>query len=146
MYIVVSGSEPALLKIGTRIRHPSCLLIYRTRFSSGRYCDQFCFGSTYLQLNTNYRKLERMEPLTWKKEGITRSVCLSLPPTICPSPPPTLYLFLPLQLSVCLSPSPLQFSVSSLPSNSLSLPPPLTPTLCFSLPSHSLSLPITLFT
>ena len=86
MYNVVSGSEPALLKIGTRIRHPSCLLIYRTRFSSGRYCDQFCFGSTYLQLNTNYRKLERMEPLTWKKEGITRSVCLSLSLSFSPSP------------------------------------------------------------
>jgi hypothetical protein len=49
--------------------------------SSGRYCDQFCFGSTYLQLNTNYRKLERMEPLTWKKEGITRYL-----PNIKPKP------------------------------------------------------------
>jgi len=38
---------------------------------SGRDIDQFCFGSTYLQLNPNYRRLERMEPLTWKKEGIS---------------------------------------------------------------------------
>ena len=33
--------------------------------------DQFCFGSTYLQLNPNYRRLERMDPLTWKKEGVS---------------------------------------------------------------------------
>ena len=38
---------------------------------SGRGIDQFCFGSTYLQLNPNYRRLERMDPLTWKKEGIS---------------------------------------------------------------------------
>ena len=33
--------------------------------------EQFCFGSAYLQLNPNYRRLERLDPLTWKKEGIT---------------------------------------------------------------------------
>jgi len=38
---------------------------------SGRDIDQFCLGSTYLQLNPNYRRLERMDPLTWKKEGIS---------------------------------------------------------------------------
>ncbi|XP_023323509.1 uncharacterized protein LOC111697665 [Eurytemora carolleeae] len=38
---------------------------------SGREMDQFCFGSAYLQLNPNYRRLERMEPLTWRKEGIS---------------------------------------------------------------------------
>ena len=38
---------------------------------SGRGIEQFCFGSTYLQLNPNYRRLERADPLTWKKEGIS---------------------------------------------------------------------------
>ena len=33
--------------------------------------EQFCFGSSYLQLNPNYRRLERMDPLTWKKEGVS---------------------------------------------------------------------------
>jgi hypothetical protein len=40
---------------------------------SGRAIDQFCFGSTYLQLNPNYRRLEKMDPLTWKKEGISNA-------------------------------------------------------------------------
>ncbi len=31
---------------------------------------QFCFGSTFVQLNPNYRKFDRMDPMTWKKEGI----------------------------------------------------------------------------
>ena len=31
---------------------------------------QFCFGSTYVQLNPNFRKFDRMDPMTWKKEGI----------------------------------------------------------------------------
>jgi len=38
---------------------------------SGRGIDQFCFGSTYLQLNPNYRKFDKMDPITWKKEGIS---------------------------------------------------------------------------
>ena len=36
---------------------------------SGRDVQQFCFGSTYVQLNPNYRKFDRMDPITWKKEG-----------------------------------------------------------------------------
>jgi len=37
---------------------------------SGREVEQFCFGSTYVHLNPNYRKFDRMDPLTWKKEGV----------------------------------------------------------------------------
>lgn len=37
---------------------------------SKRVIDQFCFGSTYVQMNPNFRKFERMDPMTWKKEGI----------------------------------------------------------------------------
>jgi hypothetical protein len=40
------------------------------RSKSRREINQFCFGSTYVQLNPNYRKFDRMDPLTWKKEGI----------------------------------------------------------------------------
>ena len=36
---------------------------------SGREVNQFCFGSTYIQLNPNYRRFDRMDPMTWKKEG-----------------------------------------------------------------------------
>ena len=32
---------------------------------------KFTFGSTYVQLNPNYRKFDRMDPMTWKKEGIS---------------------------------------------------------------------------
>lgn len=39
------------------------------QMKSGREVNQFCFGSTYVQLNPNYRRFERMEPMTWKKEG-----------------------------------------------------------------------------
>eukprot|EP00093_Oithona_nana_P005370 05370.XXX_230905_229539_1 [CDS] Oithona nana genome sequencing. len=38
---------------------------------SKREINQFCFGSTYVQLNPNYRKFDRMDPMTWKKEGIS---------------------------------------------------------------------------
>ena len=38
---------------------------------SKRDINQFCFGSTYIQLNPNYRKFDRMDPMTWKKEGIS---------------------------------------------------------------------------
>ena len=37
---------------------------------SKRNINQFCFGSTFIQLNPNYRKFDRMDPMTWKKEGI----------------------------------------------------------------------------
>lgn len=40
---------------------------------SKRDINQFCFGSTYVQLNPNYRKFDRMDPMTWKKEGISSS-------------------------------------------------------------------------
>ena len=32
--------------------------------------EQFCFGSAYVQLNPVSQKLKRMDPSTWKKEGI----------------------------------------------------------------------------
>ena len=38
---------------------------------SKRDVQQFTFGTTYVQLNPNFRKFERMDPLTWKKEGIS---------------------------------------------------------------------------
>ena len=38
---------------------------------SKRDIQQFTFGTTYVQLNPNFRKFERMDPLTWKKEGIS---------------------------------------------------------------------------
>ena len=38
--------------------------------NSNRIIQQFCFGTTYVQVNPNFRKLDRMDPLTWKKEGI----------------------------------------------------------------------------
>ncbi|XP_040582450.1 uncharacterized protein [Lepeophtheirus salmonis] len=39
---------------------------------SGRDLNQFCFGTTFLTLNSNYKKLDHMDPMTWKKEGITQ--------------------------------------------------------------------------
>ena len=42
---------------------------------SGSNIAQYCFGSTHLQLNTNYRRLDRMDHLTWKKEGISSAWC-----------------------------------------------------------------------
>ena len=53
------------------INHYSPLILSSSLIRSGRGVDQFCFGSTFLQLNPNYRRLERMDPLTWKKEGIS---------------------------------------------------------------------------
>ena len=35
--------------------------------------DQFCFGSTHVQLNPVSPKLKRMDPSTWKKEGIANA-------------------------------------------------------------------------
>ena len=40
-------------------------------FSTGRKIAQFCFGSTKIQLNPTYQKLDRMDPKTWKKEGLS---------------------------------------------------------------------------
>ncbi len=39
---------------------------------SGRELNQFCFGSTNVQLNPNYRRFDKMDPMTWKKEGKTK--------------------------------------------------------------------------
>ncbi len=43
---------------------------------------QFCFGSTYVHLNPNFRRFDRMDPMTWKKEGESSekvsSACVAL--------------------------------------------------------------------
>ena len=37
-----------------------------------RKVEQFTFGTTNVQLNPNYQRFDRLDPLTWKKEGILR--------------------------------------------------------------------------
>lgn len=39
---------------------------------SSRKVEQFTFGTTYAQLNPNYPKFDRLDPTTWKKDGILR--------------------------------------------------------------------------
>lgn len=40
--------------------------------NSTRKIEQFTFGTTYVQLNPNYQRFDRLDPMTWKKEGIIR--------------------------------------------------------------------------
>ena len=72
--------DPDLLSLSTTSVYEGCLkaLIGHTHrifnlieTKSKRSLDQFTFGSTYIQLNPNYRKFDRMDPLTWKKEGLS---------------------------------------------------------------------------
>ena len=45
--------------------------IFRQLFArSRRDVQQICFGTAFVQLNPNFRRFERMDPNTWKKEGI----------------------------------------------------------------------------
>ena len=37
-----------------------------------RMIEQFTFGTTYVQHNPNYQRFDRLDPSTWKKEGILR--------------------------------------------------------------------------
>jgi hypothetical protein len=45
------------------------VLLQFITLKSGREVNQFCFGSTNVQLNPNYRRFDKMDPMTWKKEG-----------------------------------------------------------------------------
>lgn len=45
-------------------------IFHQINSRSRRSITQFCFGSTHLQLNPNSRRLDRMDPDTWKKDGI----------------------------------------------------------------------------
>ena len=40
--------------------------------NSTRKIEQFTFGTTHVQLNPNYQRFDRLDPMTWKKEGIIR--------------------------------------------------------------------------
>ena len=79
----MTSHDVIMTSLGGHIPHPTMVkfdltmmliafftFFEQVRTKSRREINQFCFGSTFVQLNPNYRKFERMDPLTWKKEGI----------------------------------------------------------------------------
>ena len=70
-HIFCRKDESSVFELNTKalVAHTKRIFRFIHR-KSNLSIEQFCFGSAYVQLNPVSQKLTRMDPSTWKKEGI----------------------------------------------------------------------------
>ena len=71
LYSFCRKDESSVFELNTKalVAHTKRIFRFIHR-KSNLSIEQFCFGSAYVQLNPVSQKLKRMDPSTWKKEGI----------------------------------------------------------------------------